>query len=1157
MRPITLQLIGWSTLLVWSPAHGAPGDIDPGFVYPRPAILEPDSTNAIPLADGFLVIKSESFDTPGVNSTVEITRIDEDGRADATFGNAGTVRLQMPATLNVSGAVKGLADGSMLLAGYRREPDAASGTVAAIARLDSTGHLDPAFGIGGVATFDVVGQVDRVGAIDVLANGQLLAGVWSRVAGEPYDCSTDRVSLVRLNADGMGVEVIYYRDRNQFSDSGCRNTMTLQVLPDQRFYFGSLVEIVGFSAPEIGASLPLVPYGCCGGPIAVDAVLGPVWARSDVWDGTADSGMAVVAVEPGMGPVIPAAWLRFLGIPGPRSANVLVADGERPGWFLGFSSDGGTAGIVKLRRDGGIDTGWGAGLGAIRVDGSGRPNFYAREGLANDIRLLSVRPGGETLVVVTADGVIERRFAKSDPAHGVVRLVSSLYDPSEKDGTVSVRVLREGGSEGAVSVGYRVYAGASIYDCDLGPCATASQDFVTSTGRLVWGDGDDGERVITVPIIDDNEHEPIETFFVELTDLTGGALMLDFPVMPVAIRDDDPPPPASSGGGASGGSGGGGATGLPMLAMLIVALAIRCHGHRLMAVTLGWPLRRKRSTAILSLLAVTGVADGAVGDMDTTFGNGGVTRLQVIGLPLQDGRLLYRTNAGFGRTDVDGREDASFGIGGVRAWPAAFSPRAWARTQDGRLLTAGTTTPWPAGLGLALVRLRADGDVDSTFGDGGIVTLPSQMTPVSESRWVQQELAVQLDGRILVLTEVLRGAYDVIEAMELLRLMPDGTPDRAFGIGGVVTIDPGGSEYLRMEALSDGRIRISGDRTIYLTEAGAADPGVAVADPRLGAEARDWVLGAPTADGGRVLIARDAVSADGYRYFIARLTADGSLDRGFGQQGSGILTLSSPLESSWTTIGGFMCSADGRYLFASLSTGPYRAGLARYRASGPDAGSLDPIFGNGGVVEFGRIFGVGPVIDTADGGVVVGAYPPAYFRLLGVDRPSPGFANLASDHQTLWQEDQGPIKVRVSRLAGSSGPLRVRYSTTEFEPWPTDPIRAAKPGVDYESVSGELVWADGDREDKTFSIPLLTDSTTEPIEALLVELSSLTPGGWVGSEAASLAIQDRTVQTPAPTPAPTPSPDSDNGRSGGGGAVGGALLALLALARGLSRRSAA
>ena len=104
MRPRILQIIAWLVFSPWSLALGAPGDVDPSFVYPRPPVLEPDSTNAIPLADGFLVIKSRAFESPGSNSTLEVTRIDEDGRVVTSFGSSGKVMMTMPGAVNVATA---------------------------------------------------------------------------------------------------------------------------------------------------------------------------------------------------------------------------------------------------------------------------------------------------------------------------------------------------------------------------------------------------------------------------------------------------------------------------------------------------------------------------------------------------------------------------------------------------------------------------------------------------------------------------------------------------------------------------------------------------------------------------------------------------------------------------------------------------------------------------------------------------------------------------------------------------------------------------------------------------------------------------------------------------------------------------------------------
>ena len=213
MRPRILQIIAWLVFSPCSLALGAPGDVDPTFVYPRPPVLEPDSTNAIPLADGFLVIKSRAFESPGSNATLEVTRIDEDGRLVTSFGSAGKVTIAMPGAVNVATAATLLSNGSILLGGFRHEdrPDASGqqrDSVAAIARLDAQGRLDPAFGTAGVATFDVPGDLDRVGAVDVLPDGRVVAAVWSRTYFDPYDCAHDRVALVRLAADGSTVETL-------------------------------------------------------------------------------------------------------------------------------------------------------------------------------------------------------------------------------------------------------------------------------------------------------------------------------------------------------------------------------------------------------------------------------------------------------------------------------------------------------------------------------------------------------------------------------------------------------------------------------------------------------------------------------------------------------------------------------------------------------------------------------------------------------------------------------------------------------------------------------------------------------------------------------------------------------------------------------------
>jgi hypothetical protein len=159
----------------------------------------------------------------------------------------------VPAETNLSGAATLLDDGSILLGGYQRTGTAPTNTLdprhAALARLDADGRFDPSFGTRGIVTIDLPGDLDRIAAIDVLPDGRLVAGAWSRMEYNPYDCDEDRVALLRFESDGSRPETLYAAVRSGFVS--CRNTLTLQVVGGNpggqtELYFGSEVGIVAF-----------------------------------------------------------------------------------------------------------------------------------------------------------------------------------------------------------------------------------------------------------------------------------------------------------------------------------------------------------------------------------------------------------------------------------------------------------------------------------------------------------------------------------------------------------------------------------------------------------------------------------------------------------------------------------------------------------------------------------------------------------------------------------------------------------------------------------------------------------------------------------------------------------------------------------------------
>jgi CSLREA domain-containing protein len=94
----------------------------------------------------------------------------------------------------------------------------------------------------------------------------------------------------------------------------------------------------------------------------------------------------------------------------------------------------------------------------------------------------------------------------------------------EAAGTVTITVNRGNGSSGPLTVDFSTTPGT----------ATAPADFTATTGTLTWADGDATPKTITIPITVDTTPEPPETFTVNLSSTTAGAVV-GTPVVTVTI----------------------------------------------------------------------------------------------------------------------------------------------------------------------------------------------------------------------------------------------------------------------------------------------------------------------------------------------------------------------------------------------------------------------------------------------------------------------------------------------------------------------------------------------------------------------------------------------------------------------------------------------
>jgi len=351
---------------------------------------------------------------------------------------------------------------------------------------------------------------------------------------------------------------------------------------------------------------------------------------------------------------------------------------------------------------------------------------------------------------------------------------------------------------------------------------------------------------------------------------------------------------------------------------------------------------------------------------------------------------------GVARYDADGALDGSFGVGGIaRAGfigPAAGVARDVMAVQaDGKVIVVGNRVG-DGGEDFAVARYQADGTLDSTFGQGGIVTI--DLTELDRARAV----AVQGDGKIVVAGSVGNrvSRFSINEFLGVARLDADGSLDPTFGTGGIFTLDLGVRDVFGGMALQlDGRVILatatlapsSGFNNITLVRldpTGALDSsfgigGLAVADFGTSNVPVDIALQVD----GRIVVAATREAFQFPRppdsFAVARFHGDGSPDMTFGTNGIVNDTFGVGVKAAAVAL-----QPDGRVVIGGATTstsffGPMTLAVARYDAFGV----LDPLFGSAGLVTLAvGAFGTEgrDVAVQDDGAIVVVGPATARFR---------------------------------------------------------------------------------------------------------------------------------------------------------------------------------
>jgi uncharacterized delta-60 repeat protein len=192
------------------------------------------------------------------------------------------------------------------------------------------------------------------------------------------------------------------------------------------------------------------------------------------------------------------------------------------------------------------------------------------------------------------------------------------------------------------------------------------------------------------------------------------------------------------------------------------------------------------------------------GVLDPSFGDGGVATVPVgsdamaNGVVVQgDGKIVVSGTAltdhnhfVAARLNSDGTIDTSFGSNGVSLLTQAIaSDWGLAIQTNGELVLGGDAADSAGNLAYMVARLQTNGNLDTGFGQGGIVIVPIGTYAAGLA------VTLQSDGKILLTGN----AIDTNRVVATVRFNTDGTLDSSFGQDGIATFRGTGANAVTME----------------------------------------------------------------------------------------------------------------------------------------------------------------------------------------------------------------------------------------------------------------------------------------------------------------------------------------------------------------------
>jgi uncharacterized delta-60 repeat protein len=616
--------------------------------------------------------------------------------------------------------------------------------------------------------------------------------------------------------------------------------------------------------------------------------------------------------------------------------------------------------LIRYSADGTVDLPFGAG-GLVTTDFFGMPDFGSA---------IAIQADGRIVIAGTSTNVIQPPTPPPPPPPPPRLTTLSASSGPDQDFAV-VRYNVDGSLDGTFGTGGKVTT-------DLGsPIDAATSVALDHLGRIVVA-GYTGRGSVDFAVVAYTANGVVDSGFAG-----GGAAVTDFSgdtdnALGVAVSADN--------------------------GIVVVGSA---------AIATNEPALRPTEIAI-ARYAVDGSADSGFdvdGKVTTLFIGSGIDEAQAVAVQ-PDGKLVVagNTRGVFGsdfaliRYNPDGSVDQTFGASGNgKVVTDIGSAGVCGRTgcgmsentvaglvlqPDGKIVVAGSSFDADAhAFQFALVRYLSNGDLDPTFGTGGIVK--TDLAPLDRGFMRDNRakaLGLQHDGTIVVVGSTADlGPRGTGLDWGMARYNADGSLDASFGPNGdgTLIIDFGSDVGVTEQASA---IAVQPDGGIVVV--GSAGHGFPTVTQLIVARFdRQGMLDASFGSGGttifdfpfagRTFIPRLAVGfkSDGHivvmtdvGFDVFQFTRDGSLDPGFGV--GGIATM----DFNHAAAGTMALQADGHIVLGGTQTSVF-VGIGDFAAARYlDDGSVDTTFGDNGEVttNFGpRSFGSGMAIALYSNGDIV------------------------------------------------------------------------------------------------------------------------------------------------------------------------------------------